>query len=101
MLPLLWMKAGAFGKCPTLEGTRVPKTLILPENRFAVLTDENAFTELETALKDHPEIETVYIVTDYEPGYRAMAKGLNVRQTWQLYRDYLDNFRINTERNGI
>ena len=96
MLPLLWLKAGARGKCPTLNGNSVPKTLILPENSFAVLTDENAFNELEAAVKEHPEIETVYIVTDYEAGYRAMTRELNVKRTYQLYRDYLDNFRINT-----
>ena len=98
MLPMLWMKAGARGVCPTLTGA-IPKVLILPENRFAVLLSDNAFPELEDALDEHPGIETVYIVTDYEPGYRAMAKNLKVKSTYQLYRDYLDNFRINMERN--
>jgi adenine-specific DNA-methyltransferase len=98
MLPMLWMKAGARGVCPTLTGS-LPSVLLLPENRFAVLLSENAFQELENALADHPEIETVYIITDYEPGYRAMAKNLKVKSTYQLYRDYLDNFRINMERN--
>ena len=98
MLPMLWMKAGARGVCPTLTGS-LPKVLLLPENRFAVLLAETAFQELEDALADHPEIETVYIITDYEPGYRAMAKNLKVKSTYQLYRDYLDNFRINMERN--
>ena len=99
MLPTLWMKAGAVGKCPTLEEEAIPNVLLLPENRFAVLTEENAFSELEATLVDHPEIETVYIITDYEAGYCAMAKNLNVKYTYQLYRDYLDNFRINTGRN--
>ncbi len=99
MLPTLWMKAGAYGKCPTVEGEMIPKMLFLPENRFAVLNEENAFLELEVALKEHPEIETVYIITDYQAGYSAMAKKLNVKHTYQLYRDYLDNFRINTGRN--
>jgi len=98
MLPMLWMKAGARGVCPTLTGS-LPSVLLLPENRFAALLSENAFQELENALADHPEIETVYIITDYEPGYRAMAKNLKVKSTYQLYRDYLDNFRINMERN--
>lgn len=40
-------------------------------------------------------ITTVYIVTDSEPGYREMVSGLHAEDTYQLYRDYLDNFRIN------
>jgi adenine-specific DNA-methyltransferase len=98
MLPTLWMKAGAVGKCPTLEGNEIPKILLLPENKFAILNEESAFPELETALAEHSEIETVYIVTDYEVGYSIMAKNLKVKYTYQLYRDYLDNFRINTRR---
>lgn len=99
MLPTLWMKAGAIGKCPVLDGDTIPEVLLLPNNRFAVLTEETAFPELEEALVEHPEIETVYIVTDYEAGYRTMAKNLHVKHTYQLYRDYLDNFRINVARN--
>lgn len=98
MLPTLWMKAGAVGKCPVLDGDTIPSVVLLPENRFAVLTQEVAFPELEAALTDCPQIETVFIITDYEAGYRAMAKSLNVKHTYQLYRDYLDNFRINTGR---
>ncbi len=98
MLPTLWMKAGAIGKCPVLDGDIIPKVLLLPNNRFAVLTDETAFSELERVLAEHPEIETVYIITDYEAGYCTMAKNLHVRHTYQLYRDYLDHFRVNVAR---
>ncbi len=97
MLPTLWMKSGAYGACPKLDG-EITDVLLFSENRFAVLTEETAFPELEAALAEHPEIETVYMITDYEAGYRTMAKRLNVRQTYQLYRDYLDNFRINVVR---
>ena len=44
-------------------------------------------------------METVYLVTDYEQSYKAMAVAFKGRRTVQLYRDYLDNFRINRERN--
>lgn len=97
MLPTLWMKAGAIGKCPVIEND-IPSILFLPDNHFAVLTEESAFGELETMLSEHPEVQTVFIVTDYEAGYCAMAKSLKVERTYQLYRDYLDNFRINTGR---
>ncbi len=98
MLPTLWMKAGAVGKCPTVEGTSIPSMLILPENKFAVLVNENAFAAFEEELAQHPEIQTVFLATDYDINYRAMVRNLNVKHTYQLYRDYLDHFRLNRGR---
>ncbi len=98
LIPVLWMKAGAIGKCPEVAGT-VPDMFILPENRFAVLINENTFAAFEEAVNNTPEIQTVFIVTDYEVNYRAMIKSLTVETSYQLYRDYLDNFRINHGRN--
>lgn len=97
MLPTLWMKAGAHGACPAL-GETVPEMLILPENRMAVLVDERAYMAFVEKLDEHPEIETVFLVTDSDSGYRDMISGLNVKGSYQLYRDYLDNFRINAVR---
>lgn len=97
MLPTLWMKAGAHGLCPTI-GEQTPDMLILPENKFAVLADEKQYMEFVGKLDEHPEIETVFIVTDSESGYREMIAGLNVKDSYQLYRDYLDNFCINSVR---
>ena len=96
LLPVLWMKAGAHGPCPTLEEDQPPEMLILPENQFAVLADESYYEEFASAVNQDRKIKTVFIVTDSEPGYRDMIRGLKVRDTYQLYRDYLDNFRINT-----
>jgi len=98
LLSVLWMKAGAIGSCPQLEGEDIPKMLILPDNRFAVLTDEKDFPEFFKKIKAASNIETVFIVTDSEAGYREMAAKLRVKTSYQLYRDYLDNFRINTGR---
>ena len=97
MLPTLWMKAGAHGACPTI-GEEQLDMLILPENKFAVLVDEKAYMAFVEKLDEHPEIETVFIITDSESGYRDMIAGLNVKASYQLYRDYLDNFRINAVR---
>ena len=97
MLPTLWMKAGAHGACPAL-GETVPEMLILPENRMAVLVDERAYMAFVEKLDEHPEIETVFLVTDSDGGYRDMISGLDVKENYQLYRDYLDNFRINAVR---
>lgn len=97
MLPTLWMKAGAHGACPDI-GETVPEMLILPENRMAVLVDERAYMAFAEKLDAHPEIETVFLVTDSDSGYRDMISGLNAKESYQLYRDYLDNFRINAVR---
>ena len=98
MLPTLWMKAGCFGSCPTLAGQKIPDYMVLPENRMAILNDNSYFTKFAEEVGNAPEIETVYLVTDSDADYRSMSRGLNVKQTYQLYRDYLDNFRINSRR---
>lgn len=98
LLPVLWMKSGAKGMCPSLSNDTIPKMLILPQNRFAVLLDENSFAEFAKQVNAIPEIQVVYIVTDYEVNYRSMVRNLDVKETYQLYRDYLDNFRINHGR---
>lgn len=97
MLPTLWMKAGAHGPCPSI-GEETPDMLVLLENKFAVLLDEKQYMEFAEKLDEYPEIETVFIVTDSESGYRDMISGLDVKESYQLYRDYLDNFRINAAR---
>ena len=95
LLPILWMKAGAHGVCPThIEG----EYAVFPENRMAILIDEFEFDELKEELEQHQEIETVYIIDDSEDNYRVLAAQLSVKNTYQLYRDYLDNFKINIER---
>lgn len=99
MLPTLWMKAGAHGACPTIGENDDPDMLILPENKMAILVEEYSFPKFEAEVLRHPEIKTLYIVTDSESGYREMIKGLEGKETYQLYRDYLDNFRIITGRN--
>lgn len=99
LMPLLWMKAGAVGPCPKLAMNKpLPEYLILPENKFAVLIDENAFHPFAKELAKSPAIDVAYIVTDSERGYRQMISKLNIETTYQLYRDYLDNFRINKAR---
>ncbi len=98
MLPTLWMKAGCFGPCPTLAGQKIPDYMVLPENHMAILNDNSCFAKFAREVGNAQEIETVYLVTDSDADYRSMSKGLNGKQTYQLYRDYLDNFRINSRR---
>lgn len=99
LLSLLWMKAGSIGKCPTIDAD-VPDMLILPENKMAILNDENRFGAFTEKLVQHPEIEVIYLVTDYESSFVSMTQALEGKTTYQLYRDYLDNFRINAGRNS-
>ena len=98
LLPVLWMKGGAVGKCPALENDGLPNMLILPQNKMAVLVDEIYYSEFDAELSQHPEIQTVFIVTDSETAYRSMSCTYDGKDCYQLYRDYLDNFRINTGR---
>lgn len=98
LLPVLWMKANCIGLCPNLESDELPKMLVLPENKFAVLIDETYYSEFDAKLTEHPEIQTIYIITDSESAYREMIRSYEGKDCYQLYRDYLDNFRINTGR---
>lgn len=99
ILPLLWLKAGAKGKRPTLENDDIPPMLILPENGLAILTDEAWFDDFSTQVKDlKGKIDTAFIVTDSEPAFLEMTNQLQGIKAYQLYRDYLDNFRINLNR---
>ena len=97
ILPLLWLKAGAVGKRPKYDG-ELPDMLILPENRLAILINESGYMSFAEQLNEHPEIDSVFIVTDSERAYREMISGLKVTNTYQLYRSYFDNFRINARR---
>lgn len=96
ILPLLWLKAGAHGPCP--KAACPEDMLVCPENRFAVLMDECSFASFAKEVKQHPEIETLYFVTDYERSYKAMAARFPDKTPCQLYTDYLENFRVNRER---
>ena len=101
LLPILWLKAGAKGKCPIIEPGITPKSMILPKNKFAVLNDESGFSAFQTELSKYPEIKTVFLATDYEVNYRSMAQKLNVEKSYQLYRDYLDHFRLSRGRKQL
>lgn len=105
LLPLLWMKSGAIGTCPILDGEAVPDMLVLPNNEFAVLNNEKAFGEFFQRIMENESIRMVYLIVDSDAMYREMAKALTTGlfasrhiKTCQLYRDYLDNFRINIPR---
>lgn len=98
LLSVLWMKSGCIGKSPVLESEELPNMVIYPENKFAVLINEMSYAAFEEEIAKYPQIQTIFIVTDSVGAYREMIKGMGDKTTYQLYRDYLDNFRINTGR---
>lgn len=92
LLPVLWLKAGAKGECPT---SVVGEYTIWPDNQMALLKNEASFPLFKEEMKQHPEVEVVYIVTDSQHAYLNMTEEMKGIKTYQLYRDYLENFRIN------
>lgn len=104
ILPLLWLKAGAVGPRPELaRGEPEPVVFAPASSNFVVLLEESRLARLMKALKDRTGLSHVFIVTDSDESFRAMA--VEVReavaaanpglQVVQLYRDYLVNFMIN------
>jgi len=98
LLPLLWMKAGAIGECPTLEGKGIPSFMILDENKLAILTEESNYAVFLDQMKDRKDIKTIFLVVDSEIGFREMAAPFKWAKTYQLYKDYLENFSINYDK---
>ncbi len=101
LLPLLWLKAGASGPRPELNGETLPEMLILPQNGFAVLLDEDYYGEFSEKLLAAGGISTVFFVTDSEEAFREMSDGIAIKETYQLYRDYIDNFETGSRRNRL
>lgn len=95
LVPLLWMKAGAIGECPEINRSQVSQMLFFPKNKMGILVKESYYSKFIQELDKYPEIQTIFIVTDSDDSYREMVKPLRGKTTYQLYRDYLDNFKIN------
>ena len=97
ILPILWLMAGAKGKLETARG--YGKWFIPKESPYAVLIKEEHFAEFKRELQERSDITHVFLVTDSEEAFREMSADLPGRpQTRMLYKSYLDNFRINTEK---
>lgn len=95
LLPLIWMKSGAVGKCPRIAA-RISSPFIL-RNNFAILIDETRFSFFARIVNRREKITHIYIITDSDAGFREMSSQLNAEHCFQLYKDYLDNFRINCD----
>jgi adenine-specific DNA-methyltransferase len=74
---------------------------VLPDGTpFGVLLDPDSFQEFTKAIATRPDLTHVWIVTDDEQAFARMRAQLkrSIRVT-MLYRNYLRNFIINTDRN--
>lgn len=98
ILPLLWLRAGAKGKRPEIEGEDIPEMLILPKNGFAVLTEETLYSIFAKKLAETDGVETVFFVTNSDSAFHEMSDGIKQDDTYQLYKDYLENFMIGARR---
>lgn len=99
LLPVLWMKAGAHGECPKyLPSDNERGYVVWSQNKMAVLFDEGSFAKFAKEVRDTPQVETIFVVTDYEPSYRAVVEAFPKHQVFSLYSDYLTSFRVNVKR---
>lgn len=94
IVPILWMLAECRGACQTAKGSG--KWFMPKGNRFAVLLRDDAFRDFVPAIKVRADIDHVFLVTDSTEAFHDMANDLGDRyRCIQLYRSYLDTFRIN------
>jgi adenine-specific DNA-methyltransferase len=97
ILPLLWMKSGCIGRRPEMTEEE-PEMLVLPENHFAVLVRETSYFAFAKEVKENKDIQYIYFVTNSETAFHEMSADIGIQNTYQLYRDYIDNFAIGSRR---
>jgi adenine-specific DNA-methyltransferase len=98
ILPALWMAAGSVG---SREKPEQDQAYSMPEgSTYGILFRDSRFRRFREALEEQTDVTHVWLVTDSEEAYAEMRSALPARlSVSMLYRDYLRNFRINTERN--
>ncbi|MBK5274623.1 MAG: site-specific DNA-methyltransferase [Desulfuromonadales bacterium] len=94
ILPVLWMMAGARGPLPDAPDSHAP-WLIPADCPFAVLIQEKRFKEFHRHVEARDDLTHVFIVTNSSSTYHNLREELEVPHVVQLYRDYLQNFKIN------
>jgi hypothetical protein len=96
ILPILWLMAGAKGPRPYSTGD-VPY-LIPAGNPFAVLLDEAHFRPFKALIEPRPDLTHIFLVTDSEDAFFDMKAEIDAPNVIMLYKSYLQNFKINTQR---
>ncbi len=96
IVPILWMVAGCRGEREDSKGSTpwfIPK-----HSPFAVLIQEKQFKGFREKLAERKDIEWIFIITDSEENFGQMRRTLGRKyECVQLYKSYLENFRINTQ----
>ena len=96
ILPILWMMAGCQGEREDSKGSQpwfIPK-----RSPFAVLIKEKEFRAFRKKCAEREGIEWVFLITDSEENFATMRRTLGRKyECVQLYKSYLENFRLNTQ----
>ncbi|CAL75269.1 putative Site-specific DNA-methyltransferase (adenine-specific) [Bradyrhizobium sp. ORS 278] len=94
ILPILWLIAGASGEREDSKGT---SAWHLPaRSPYAVLIREKEFLHFKERLAGRSDVDWVFLVTDSEENFALMRRALGKKyKCYQLYKQYLENFRIN------
>jgi adenine-specific DNA-methyltransferase len=99
ILPILWMMAGAKGKRPEAPNSPVP--WLLPKGcPFAVLMQETRFKDFLRHVNSRTDLTHIFIVTNSVETVHKLRQEWPEREVVQLYKDYLDNFRLNLSENA-
>lgn len=98
ILPILWMMAGSRGQRPDAPDAHAP--WLLPDGcPFVVLMQETRFKEFVRHVESRSDLTHVFIVTNsQETVYKLRCEWPELHVV-QLYKDYLENFRINLSEN--
>lgn len=98
ILPILWMMSGAKGRCPKVHAQDTP--WLIPEDcPFVVLLHETRFREFRTKIEGRNDISHVFLVTNSDSAFHDMQSELPAGIiAVQLYKNYLENFKINIQR---
>jgi len=94
ILPVLWMMAGARGPLPDAPDSRAP-WLIPADCPFAVLIQERRFKDFHRHIEGRDDLTHVFIVTNSRDTFHYLREEMKGPQVVQLYKDYLENFKIN------
>jgi|CXWL01.1.fsa_nt_gi adenine-specific DNA-methyltransferase len=98
--PILWMMSGCSGEREDSKGSQswfIPK-----HSPFAVLIKEKEFRVFCEKCEERKDIKWVFLVTDSEENFATMRRTLGRKyECVQLYKSYLENFRLNTQETLI
>lgn len=98
ILPILWMMAGARGSRPAAPDPHAP-WLVPTGCPFAVLMVETRFKDFVRRVSERTDITHVFVVTNSQDTLYRLRYEWPTLRVVQLYKDYLENFRINLSEN--